>query len=212
MNQTILIIDVDTASRKHLRDMIMAHGYSVDIVDSSADALAAFDYTSWPLVITTFAPGDAGEPTLVQALHALAPDTTVIALGDREQATALAALRGGAADYLPLPLDECELVAALDRAWCQRRQRAPSQALQVGATRPINGTCQHDLAATLAHEINNPLTPIIGLAEMLLEDLPQDHPGRGYARAISAAAWRIRDVVRNLCEETESQAGQGGVA
>src|SRR5262245_32007461 len=166
MNQTILIIDVDTASRKHLRDMITAHGYSVDIVDSAADALAAFDYASWPLVITPFAPSDAGEPTLVQALHALAPDTTVIALGDHEQATALAALRGGAADYLPLPLDESELVAALDRAWCQRRQRAPSRALQVRAARPTNGTCQPDLAATLAHEINNPLTPIIGLAEM----------------------------------------------
>src|SRR4029453_17012492 len=129
MNRTILIIDIDTATRKHLRDMIMAHGYSVDIVNSAADALAAFDDTTWPLVIAPFATGDAGEPTLVQTLHALAPDTTVIALGDHEQATALAALRGGAADYLPLPLDESEVVAALDRAWRQRRQRAASQAL-----------------------------------------------------------------------------------
>jgi DNA-binding NtrC family response regulator len=210
MNEAILIIDIDTATRKRLRDMLTAHRYTVDMVDSATDALAAFNHTIWPLVITTFALGDAGGPALVQALHALAPDTTVIALGDREQATALAALRGGAADYLPLPLDEDEVVAALERAWRLREQHAPSQALQVGAARPAADTRQHRLVATLAHEINNPLTPIIGMAEMLLEDLPPDHPGRAYARAISAAAWRIRDVVRNLCEETEAQGGEGG--
>ena len=207
MNQTILIIDIDTATRERLHDMLTAYGYSVNIVGSAADALAAFDYTTWPLVITPFARGDTIGPALVQALQAIAPDTAVIALGDQEQATALAALRGGAADYLPLPLDEDEVVAALDRAWGQHKQRAASQALQVGAAKPTTSACQHRLVATLAHEINNPLTPIIGLAEMLLEDLPQDHPGRAYARGISAAAWRIRDVVRNLCEQTEAQRG-----
>jgi signal transduction histidine kinase len=143
---------------------------------------------------------------LVQAIHAIAPNTAVIMLGDREQATALAALRGGAADYLPQPLDEEELAAALDRVQGTRALHTACQALQVGAdTSP--DTRQQRLVATLAHEINNPLTPIIGMAEMLLEDLPPDHPGRAYARAISAAAWRIRDVVRNLCEETEAQGG-----
>jgi DNA-binding NtrC family response regulator len=204
MDETILIIDTDTASREHLRDVLTARGYTVDVADSAADAMAAFERATWPLVIAAFALSDATGPALVQAIHVFAPDTAVILLGDRAQGTALAALRGGAADYLPLPLDESELGAALDRARGARDQRAPCQVLQVGADGPA-ATGRQRLVAMLAHEINNPLTPIIGLAEMLLEDLPPDHPGRAYARAISAAAWRIRDVVRNLCAETEAQ-------
>jgi ActR/RegA family two-component response regulator len=208
MNETILIIDTDNATRERLRDILVSHGHTMEIVESSADALAAVEHTPWPLVVCVFKPGDANGPALVQAILARAPDTAVIVVGDREQATALAALRGGATDYLPLPLDESELVAALDRAWRMREQRRLCQARQVGAEEPAADARQQRLVATLAHEINNPLTPIIGLAEMLLEDLPPDHPSRAYVRAISAAAWRIRDVVRNLCEETESQGGE----
>ena len=208
MRDTILIIDTDDATRQRLREILAAHSYNVEMIDNPADALAAFDRTPWPLVISAFAPGDAGGPALVRAILELAPDTAVIAVGDREQATALAALRGGAADYLPLPLDESELVEALGRALRVREQRRSYRAREVGADVSALETHQQRLIATLAHEINNPLTPIIGMAEMLLEDLPPDHPGRSYVRAISAAAWRIRDVVRNLCEETEAQEGE----
>jgi DNA-binding NtrC family response regulator len=175
MSETILIIDTDTATREHLQDVLVAHGYAVDVLDSAGSALAAFERTTWPLVIAAFALGDAHGPALVQAIHALAPDTAVILLGDRAQGTALAALRSGAADYLPLPLDENEFVGVLNRV---RAARTPCRALQVGADQPIAGAGRQRLVATLAHEINNPLTPIIGLAEMLLEDLPPDHPGR----------------------------------
>jgi DNA-binding NtrC family response regulator len=205
MSETILIIDTDNATRERLSDILAAHGYTMEVVESAADALAAVEHTPWPLVVCAFKPGDANGPALVQAILARAPDTAVIVLGDQEQATALAALRGGATDYLPLPLDESELVAALERVWRQREQRRVCQARQVGADDLTGDARQLRLAATLAHEINNPLTPIIGMAEMLLEDLPPDHPSRAYVRAISAAAWRIRDVVRNLCEETEGQ-------
>jgi DNA-binding NtrC family response regulator len=205
MSETVLIIDIDNATSQRLQEMLEAHGYKTTTANSSVEALAAFEHAPWPLVISAFAPGDTSGAALVQAILDLAPDTAVIVLGDREQTTALAALRGGAADYLPLPLEESELMAALDRAWRLHEQRKPCQARQVGADKLAADERQQRLVATLAHEINNPLTPIIGMAEMLLEDLPPDHPSRAYVRAISAAAWRIRDVVRNLCEETEAQ-------
>ena len=208
MSESVLIIDADSVASERLRNILAGHGYKTVVTNSAADALAAFDHTSWPLVISAFAPSDTGEPALMQTILDLAPHTAVIVVGDREQATALAALRAGAADYLPLPLNENELVAALDRAWRLHEQRKVCYARQVGAEDIQAGVRQQQLIATLAHEINNPLTPIIGMAEMLLEDLPPDHPNRAYVRAISAAAWRIRDVVRNLCEETEAQRGE----
>jgi signal transduction histidine kinase len=50
------------------------------------------------------------------------------------------------------------------------------------------------LAAELARQINAPLTPILGMADLLAEELPPDHPGHAYAQAITNAALRIRDV------------------
>lgn len=209
MSKTILIIDTDTTTRERLRCLLGAHGHAVDTVSTMAEALTAFERATWPLVLAPFALGDASGPALVRALQSLAPNTAVIGLGDQQQATALAALRGGAADYLPLPLDEGELVAALERARRNLVDRTPHQPPQGNGDQPASGAGQRQFITTLAHEINNPLTPIIGMAEMLLEDLPSDHPGQAYVRAIRTAAWRIRDVVRSLCEESEVGEEQG---
>src|SRR5262245_33127057 len=92
MSASVLIIDADSVASERLQNILATHGYNTAVTSSTADALAAFDHTSWPLVISAFAPSDTGEPALVQAILDLAPDTAVIVVGDREQATALAAL------------------------------------------------------------------------------------------------------------------------
>lgn len=56
----------------------------------------------------------------------------------------------------------------------------------------------HKTAVTYAHEINNPLTGILGLAQVLLDgDAAQPDAGEMLAE-IKAAALRIRDVIRKL--------------
>jgi PAS domain S-box-containing protein len=53
------------------------------------------------------------------------------------------------------------------------------------------------LAAGIAHDINNLLTPILGYGELLL-DLPSDSPRREAAEQILGASRRIRDLTSNL--------------
>jgi signal transduction histidine kinase len=55
-----------------------------------------------------------------------------------------------------------------------------------------------DLAAAVAHEINNPLTAVLGYAELLLAELPADAPTRRELETIRDEAMRARDVVRAL--------------
>ena len=50
------------------------------------------------------------------------------------------------------------------------------------------------MAAELAHQINTPLTPILGMADLLAEELPPSHPGQAYVQVITAAAIHIRDI------------------
>ncbi len=57
-----------------------------------------------------------------------------------------------------------------------------------------------ELAAGVAHELNNPLTGILGFAQLLLEDLPADAPSRRDLEAIAAAAQRARGIVYNLLD------------
>jgi len=61
-----------------------------------------------------------------------------------------------------------------------------------------------ELAAGVAHEINNPLTSIIGFTRLLLEDLPPDHKIRNDLGTIDREAARARQIVRGLLDFAHS--------
>lgn len=55
-----------------------------------------------------------------------------------------------------------------------------------------------ELAAAVAHQINNPLTTILGDAQLMLEDISPDHPDYEALEAIFRAGKRAHEVVRRL--------------
>jgi two-component system NtrC family sensor kinase len=57
-----------------------------------------------------------------------------------------------------------------------------------------------ELAAIVAHEINNPLTAVLGYAELLLEEQPLDSPIRRELETIRDETLRARDIVRVLAD------------
>ncbi|MBI3241595.1 MAG: GAF domain-containing protein [Chloroflexi bacterium] len=56
------------------------------------------------------------------------------------------------------------------------------------------------LAAGVAHEINNPLTTVSGFSELILRDLPKDSPIREDLMLILREGQRARNVVRRLLD------------
>ncbi|HYX11457.1 MAG TPA: ATP-binding protein, partial [Candidatus Acidoferrum sp.] len=81
-----------------------------------------------------------------------------------------------------------ELRAELDRrAIDQRRMIQASRSAAVG-----------DLAAGVAHEVNNPLTGVLGFAELLIDGMTEDDPLRADVAVIRDEALRARDIVRAL--------------
>jgi two-component system NtrC family sensor kinase len=56
------------------------------------------------------------------------------------------------------------------------------------------------MSAQVAHEINNPLTTVLGYAKLLLEDKPADHPDRAAIEMIEGEAERMKKIVGGLLE------------
>ena len=65
-----------------------------------------------------------------------------------------------------------------------------------------------ELGSGVAHEINNPLTGLLGLAQLLLIDLPASHPARSMVEDIEQQALRIRKIVANLLRFVQRQGGE----
>jgi signal transduction histidine kinase len=79
-----------------------------------------------------------------------------------------------------------------ERAEIERLTQQLAEASKLGAV--------GELAAAVAHEVNNPLTGIMGFAELLQSELPRDDPRRADAAVILAEAVRARTIVRALLE------------
>jgi signal transduction histidine kinase len=72
------------------------------------------------------------------------------------------------------------------------------------------------MSAQVAHEINNPLTTVLGYARFLLEDKPEGHPDRPGLELIADEAERMKVIVAGLLDYARAPAvptrGPGDVA
>ncbi len=57
-----------------------------------------------------------------------------------------------------------------------------------------------EMAASVAHELNNPLTTVTGFSELVLEDLPEDSPHKKELLMVLKEARRASSVVRRLLD------------
>jgi len=57
-----------------------------------------------------------------------------------------------------------------------------------------------EMAAGIAHELNNPLTSVTGFAELALDDIPEGSETRKDLEIVMREAIRARDVVRRLLD------------
>jgi signal transduction histidine kinase len=56
------------------------------------------------------------------------------------------------------------------------------------------------MSAQVAHELNNPLTTVLGYAKLLQEDKPEGHPDRAALEMIALEAARMKSIVGGLLE------------
>src|SRR2546428_3274509 len=115
----VLVVDDDPALLQGLPETLRLRlsGVMVDTADSAAaalDRIAARDYDA--IVTDIKMPGMDGL-TLLAEIRGRRPDTPILMItGHGEDALAIQALRGGAYDFIPKPIDRDHIVASLHRA------------------------------------------------------------------------------------------------
>jgi signal transduction histidine kinase len=145
-------------------------------------------------------------PRLELVLKLLCAYAPVVVLGRSRNAPRLSAMvSAGITDYVALT--EHSMTDALDLL-----ERRLLQARGIAESLPMGSEgWSRDFAEILRHELNNPLTGILGNAELLLAEISRINDGRlpsgGLERVetIAALAMRMRETVRQLSQQWESR-------
>lgn len=154
-------------------------------------------------------------PQLDAAVASLSRYAPVVVIGDASRESELSALvAAGAANYVPRSAGALPAALRLVEDHLRRTQSAAAAgSVSWRVTFDPQGTefISEDFGEVLRHELNNPLTGILGNAELLLAEVRRKNDGRlpegGKQRieTIAALAVRLRETVRRLSIEWDSR-------
>jgi two-component system response regulator RegA len=110
----LLLVDDDEVFRERLARALRDRGYDVATAGDHAGAIASGQARGFDVAIVDLRMPSGSGLGLIRPLRALAPGARIVVLtGYGSIASAVDALRLGADDYLPKPVDADEILAAL---------------------------------------------------------------------------------------------------
>lgn len=203
LGRVIFLVSADAALTQQLISELVATGghYQLPLAVSVAQALKAFRRVTPVVVLLDESAVDpAKDDSLESAVARLTECAPVVVAAAPERQSELAFLiTSGAVDFVARMGNFLPIAAG----FLERRIRLAEQAEALVSFPP--GEPPNDFGEILRHEVNNPLTGILGNAELLLAEYkkkPGD-PGANAAalqrlQTIAELAVRLRETVRRL--------------
>ncbi|HEY3777013.1 MAG TPA: ActR/PrrA/RegA family redox response regulator transcription factor [Rhizomicrobium sp.] len=112
--RTLLIVEDDRPLRERLARAMEARGFAVTIAETVAEGISRARETAPAFAVVDLKLEDGSGLGVVEALHAVRSEARVVVLtGFGNIATAVAAVKYGAIDYIPKPADADDILAAL---------------------------------------------------------------------------------------------------
>jgi signal transduction histidine kinase len=225
MTERVLIVDDEEDLRYVYTRQLRGDGYLLDTAADGEEAIEKIRTNEYAVILTDMRMPRKDGLAVIAAAREHLPDAEIIVLtGHGSLENALQAFKAGNIfEYLLKPLDDIgvlntvvaraierrnlrkhnrELFEQLQRAYEELRQK--SEMLIQQEKMSAIGV----LAAGVAHELNNPLTAVVGFAQMIAEKLKKNRPANWsdaeYERAQQAlenlvqGAHRARDIVGSL--------------
>lgn len=196
----IMIVDDSVTAQMILADILDSE-YLVDIKGDAASALAAIKSDPPDLILLDiYMPVvDGFEACRVLKQNELTRDIPIIFVSTLDSENEKArGFEAGADDYIVKPVLPLELLARVRAhlgACKSRRDAIAMERLVVF----------RELAVTLSHEINNPLTTVNAYLHFLQRDFPEiSEPGREIIAALKIEVERIAAITATLAEATSA--------
>ena len=177
----VLLADDNADIREYVGRLLEGAGYAVEAVSDGAAALAAARRNPPDLILTdVMMPGRSGFDLLAEVRREPSlRETPVVLLSARAGEEArLDGLRQGADEYLVKPFSARELIGRVGTVLTAARSRAAEKRFLREADRRKN-----EFLATLAHELRNPLAPLVHSVEVMRRSA-EDPERRESARAV----------------------------
>jgi two-component system response regulator RegA len=113
-DKTLLVLDDDAPLRTRLGRALESRGFQPTLVASVMEAMRTLKTFAPAFAVVDMRLEDGNGLGVVEAIHAARPDARVVMLtGYGNIASAVAAVKAGAVDYLPKPADADDVVRAL---------------------------------------------------------------------------------------------------
>lgn len=191
----VLIAEDDPVSQRVLEANLKKWGHVVIVCSDGNEAWENMQNPDTPriAILDWMMPGIEG-PELCSRVRELEHGKLLhlILLTAREAREDLfKGLEAGANDYITKPFDRDELKARFEVG-----QRVIE--LQEALIKAERYHVLTQAAGAAAHEINQPLTTLLGTADLMLMKLPEDDPNRETFETFQKAGERIRDIVKKM--------------
>jgi two-component system KDP operon response regulator KdpE len=127
MAEKILIVDDEPAIAQTLKPVLTAQNYDVTIAGTAADALRRARQHAFDVALLDLGLPDADGKEIIANLHALSCRSIIVISARHQEAEKVAALDGGADDYLNKPFNIDELLARIRAALRRSGNQAGGQ-------------------------------------------------------------------------------------
>ena len=196
----ILIVEDDEKFARVLSKQLEKNNYEVFYCGSLSDFLKTVKERKCDLVLLDLGlPDSSGLRTYEKVSGELANIPIVVLSGLDDEEISISAVKKGAQDYLVKgEVDNRTILRSLDYAIERSRLLSRLKKLQELVLQSERIKVLVETAGAAAHEINQPLTSIFGMVELLKKDLPKDSSSGEKLDFIFEAATKIKDIIKKM--------------
>lgn len=204
MNEKVLIVDDDERILQTFGRHLRLKGYTVLTAASGSEALVLFSQEQPEVVFADVRMPPPDGFALLQVIRENKTDAEVILItGHGDMELAVNALRAGASDFIPKPIESNELEAALyrvqERLRLKRELHAAQDALfQYAADLEIRNVDLDTFNTAVAHDLKQPINLIITYLDKLKQHYPATEEAQKYWHALARNGRKMCLIIDEL--------------